>query len=250
MINSLLKKWILIPLLCIVINICSFVSPASAIRLAYVEFPPYEGYVDGEPKGILIDIVTMAFEQAGIPLELRPFARAVIEVESGSLDGLFNFYKTEKRLLHFDYSAPIIKNPLVLWVCKESSFRKFESLDDLKDLKVGLMRGYTYGMAFNHHEHIAREFADSHKSNFSKLLFKRIDTYACDYSVGIYTAQKMGILNQLRTLPTPLIMMEGHIGFTKGKHQDVIRKINIQIKKLQESGTINDIIDKHLGELF
>lgn len=92
---------------------------AQYIVLGYVDFPPYEFKdVNDKPRGILVQIVQTLFKRADIQLVLKylPFKRAYKSTERGEIDGLFNFYKTENRLASFDYTEPIIQNPLTFFV--------------------------------------------------------------------------------------------------------------------------------------
>ncbi len=140
-----------------------------------------------------------------IPLELKflPFKRAYNHAKSGKINGIFNFYKTKERLNFFDYTETIIKNPLVLFVRKDSTL-SFHKLEDLKGREVGVMRGYTHGTDFDQSTLFNKIKADSHKSNFKKLVLGRITAYPCDRFVGIHVAMKNNLMSELKTLPEPL----------------------------------------------
>jgi len=223
---------------------------ARPLIIAYVDFPPYEYSENGRPAGILVTIVKQVFEQAAIPYKLQflPFKRAYSEVKVGKIDGLFNFYKIPERKPYFDYSKPILQNPLVFFVRKETHI-KYDTLADLKGLSVGAMLGYTYGSEFDKTTHFNIDRASSHQGNFSKLLFGRIDAYPCDKLVGIYVARKNNMMSEFVILPKPLKVMDGHIGFTKGKHSAAIEKINMEIVKMQENNTINTIINSFIEKV-
>ncbi|NOX35640.1 MAG: transporter substrate-binding domain-containing protein [Deltaproteobacteria bacterium] len=220
---------------------------ARKIELIYVNFPPYEDHVNGKPAGILVRIVEQAFKRADIAYRLTffPFKRGYNLVKDGKYDGLFNFYKIEKRLAYFDYSTPIIKNPLVFFVRKDSTLR-YQSLDDLKGKKIGVMIGYTYGSKFDDDENIIKDAAAEHVHHLRKLVLGRLDAYPCDKMVGIYIARKEGLMGELKILPVPLKIMNGYIGFTKGRHTLVIKKINQQIKYMKNNGEINQIINNYI----
>ena len=226
-------------------------ASAQGITLGYVNFPPYEFEDNGEPSGLLVTIVEMVFEKADIPLTLKflPFKRAYEYVKTGSseIDGLFNFYKTKERLDFFDYTVSVINNPLVFFVRKDSVV-KFSTLEDLKGLKVGVMRGYTYGTDFDKNTLFVREPTDSHKLNFVKLVYGRTDAYPCDQLVGILVAMKNNLMSELKILPTTLKVMDGYIGFTKGKHQQTINRLNRVIREMSQNGEIENIINQYLDE--
>ena len=115
----------------LLVGFCSGLQ-AKPMELIYVDFPPYEERINGKPEGLLIRIVEQIFKIADIPLNLSfmPFKRGYELVKEGRYDGIFNFYKIDARLPYFDFSAPIIKNPLVFFVHKDSDMT-YESLGDL-----------------------------------------------------------------------------------------------------------------------
>ncbi|MCP4350787.1 MAG: transporter substrate-binding domain-containing protein [Desulfobacterales bacterium] len=235
-------KKLSLTLICWFILVGNF-AIAKEITLGYVNFPPYEFSENGQPAGILVDIVKSAFKEAGIPLKLEflPFKRAYKDTLEGRIDGLFNFYKNEERMPLFDYTRPVIKNSLVFFVRKDSKV-KFDKLEDLKGLRIGAMIGYTYGLEFDKTTLFEIDRVSSHETNFKKLVYGRIHAYPCDKLVGIYVARKEKLMSECMILPKPLKVMDGHIGFKKGKHPDVVEKINNVVKKKQESGKINKII--------
>ena len=228
----------------------SSVGYAQKITLAYVDFPPYEYQENNEPKGVLVEIVKTLFERANIPLDLQylPFKRAYQDTLDGKIAGLFNFYKTAERLPLFDYSEPIIMNPLVFFVKKDSALQ-FNTLEDLKGLRIGAMVGYTYGEEFDNTTLFTIDRVSSHEINFRKLAAGRLDAYPCDKLVGSYVAQKENVLAALKILPNPLKVMEGHIGFQKGRHPEVLAKINAVLEQMKAKGEIEQMITTYLQQL-
>ena len=236
----------------LIVACCLFLGSsvnAQGITLGYVDFPPYEFEKNGKPAGILVIIVETLFQKADIPLTLKslPFKRAYSYAKAGKINGLFNFYKTKERLKFFDYTEPIITNPLVLFVRKDSIL-KFDTLEDLKGIEIGVMRGYTYGTDFEKSTFITKSESNSHRSNFMKLVLGRINVYPCDKLVGIHVAMKNNVMSELKILPTPLKIMDGYIGFTKGKHREVINRINKELIEMHQNGEIEKIIDEYIVE--
>lgn len=243
----MIKKTIL--LLIVFYLFCGSSVNAQNITLGYVNFPPYEYEDNGKASGVLVTIVESVFQRADIPLSLEylPFKRAYESVINGEIDGLFNFYKIEERLNFFDYSEPIIENPLVFFVLKDSTI-EFNKLEDLSGLNIAVMRGYTYGVDFDENTSFSREVEESHISNFKKLKSGRVDAYPCDKLVGIHVAMVNNIMSDLKILPVTLKVMDGYIGFTKGKHQETISIINNIITEMHQNGEIAEIIDQYLED--
>ncbi|MBU1343190.1 MAG: transporter substrate-binding domain-containing protein [Proteobacteria bacterium] len=231
--------------ICLLVFLVFFERSISAeeINLGYIDFPPYEFREDNQAKGIMVKIVTTLFKRADVSLTLKylPFKRAYILTKQGEIDGLFSFTKTKERLELFDFTDPIIDNPIVFFVRKDADIQ-FETLEDLKGLTIGVMRGYSYGPEFDNSPIFIREKSDSHLSNFKKILSARIHVYPCDKLVGLYILNKEKLTSEFRTLSRPLTIKFGHIGFTKGKHDKIIGKINTEIKKMQQDGEVNNII--------
>ena len=208
--------------------------------LAYVDFPPYSWQESGRAQGVQIQIVNSIFKNAHIELELiyLPFKRAYQDVKKGKIDGLFNFYQTPERMQWFDYSENFIKNPLVIF----KKTNRNVDINNLQGLKVGVMRGYTYGNEFDNATTFTRHIIDSHESAFLLLKKNRIDVYPCDYRVGNWHIEKLALQKEIDSISKPLKIMDGHIGFTKGVHQKNILKINNAIKDMIKSGEIEKII--------
>ncbi|MBU3917199.1 transporter substrate-binding domain-containing protein [bacterium] len=242
------SKFVAIVFVALMINL---LSNAQSVTLGYVDFPPYEfESTDGRAEGVLVEIVQTVFQKADIPLELKflPFQRALTTAQAGTIDGLFNFYKNPERLEHFDYSYPVINNPLVLFVMKDSTLTFNGNLDSLSGKKIGVLRGYTYGKDFDDNSLFVKDISSSHPSNLKKLALGRIDAYPCDRLVGIFIARQEKLMSELKILQTPLKVMEGHIGFTKGKHQNVLEKINPIIAKMRQNGDIERMIDAYVSK--
>ncbi len=240
-----MKKVIFCGIFFVIFSTFSF---AETLTLGYVSFPPYEYIENGKPAGILVTIVQEIFKKSGYDLVLKhfPFKRALKLTKEGKIDGLFNFYKNADRLKYFDYSEPVIKNPLVFFVRKDSVM-VYTDLNDLKNKKISVMRGYTYGAEFDKSNLFKKDESNKHESSFRKVGKGRSDAYPCDKLVGISVARKDGLMSELKILPNPLKVMDGHIGFTKGKHTNVIKRINSTIIEMQKSGTIEKIIDDYVG---
>jgi polar amino acid transport system substrate-binding protein len=223
-------------------------ATAQTITLAYVDFPPFEFQKADEPQGILVQIVQTVFQRAGISLELTflPFNRAFDNTKRGTIDGLFNFYKIKERLQFFDYSEPLIDNPLVFFVRKDSTIQ-FHNMESLAGLSVGIIPAYTYGSDFDNNTGFIKERTNTHLSNLRKLLYGRIDIYPCDKLVGIHVARQNAFMEQLKILPTPIAIMKGHIGFTKGKHKEIIGRINPIIEQMRNNEEISRIVEEYMA---
>lgn len=225
------------------------------IRFATVDFPPYSYMEGGRIEGIEVDIVRRVCELAGVgyEMELLPFKRAyesVLDYKNTGVDAIFNFYKNPERLTLFDYSDPILENPLVFFARKESPVVFDGDLASVKGNKIGIMIGYTYSPEFTkaiQDKSILFEETTSHEANFRKLEAHRIDLYPVEKFVGVSVARKYKVYDSLRVLEKPLIVQQGYVGFAKGNPKaKLLEKLNSALKKLRSSGEYERIFDRHL----
>jgi polar amino acid transport system substrate-binding protein len=228
------------------------------VRFVTVEFAPYE-FEEQENdvkiiKGIQVDMVKRMCELAGIrySIELLPFKRAYKEVLNLEKDCIFNFYKNPERLTLFDYTDPLLNNPLVIFVKKgeETKIRFTGKVEELKGYQIGVMLGYTYSPEFDEaikNNTITVNPVPSHDINFQKLSHKRIDMYICEQNVGLYTAKKIGVAEKIAFLETPFKIQQGYLGIAKNNPKKfIIEKLNAALKQIKDSGEYSSFFDKYL----
>lgn len=222
------------------------------VKLSTVDFPPYS-YSEGQViKGIEVDIVKKIFDNQGIKynIELVPFPRALNSVEAGERDFIFNFYKNPDRLKIFDYSDPILENPLVLFVKKDKNIVFTGKIDELKNYNIGTMLGYTYSPEFDKarkEKTLKTEEVSGHEPNFQKLAAGRIDIYIVERSVGLYIIKKLGLQKEFKYLNVPLKVQQGYMGISKkNPKKALLVKINAGLQALKASGEYQKIFDKYL----
>ncbi len=233
-------------------------NPDDVVKLVTVEFAPYE-FEEQENdikkiKGIQVDMVKRMCELAGIQysLELLPFKRAYEEVLTLKKDCIFNFYKNPERSALFDYTDPLLNNPLVIFVKKgeETKIRFTGKIEELKGYQIGVMLGYTYSPEFDKaikDNTITVDPVSSHDINFQKLSRERIDMYICEQNVGLYTAKKIGVADQVAFLETPFKIQQGYLGIAKNNPKKIIiEKLNAALKQIKDSGEYSSFFDKYL----
>ncbi|MCP3927200.1 MAG: amino acid ABC transporter substrate-binding protein [Desulfobacterales bacterium] len=76
--------------MCVSISQCF----ADSLKVATLDYPPFQYKVNGKAKGIAADIVKEVFNRMNQPIEIRfyPFPRAIKYIEEGFSDVIFTFY--------------------------------------------------------------------------------------------------------------------------------------------------------------
>ena len=118
---------------------------AEIITISAVESKPWSSK-KLKKNGVGIDMVTQIFKSQGqnIKVKIYPWKRTVMMATLGRVDASVFYFKTKEREKVFNFSEEIFSVKEVL-IYKKGKNIVFNSLDDLKNYKVGIVDGYTHG---------------------------------------------------------------------------------------------------------
>ncbi len=214
-------------------------------------FPPYGIKKGQELVGIEIEILQEIGRRLNIDIDIKifPWARLLVEMEKGNLDCMFGAFKTEDRLQFMDYTnVPIHVSSLVFYVHKERPIQ-YKMMDDLKGLKIGLVRGFKTSPAFDQYkEKKWFEIAETTEvdQSFKMLELKRVDAVLYNHHVGAYILKNLE-LDDIIALPTPLISRAAYITFSKKKKLSfLIPKLDGVLFEIFADGTYQNILRKYI----
>ncbi|MBF0290174.1 MAG: transporter substrate-binding domain-containing protein [SAR324 cluster bacterium] len=206
---------------------------------------------DGQPKGILTDIMLYAGKELGVDfvIKLYPWKRAYTLAER-SKAGIVGISKNEERLRIFDYSEPLYYDEVVLVVKRGNEF-KYERNEDLKEKTIGACRGCTFGPEYEEAKKYFQVEPDNAKvKRLRKLLTGRIDAAifnpgaaALNHELSLTKAFKR---DQFTVLKKPITKDPNYLAFAKNLNmKDFLEKFNQVIQKGYEDGTIQKIIARY-----
>ena len=217
--------------------------------------PPKIYVKDGEPRGILVEMLQYIDQQVGFDLSIRllPWNRAYQNARDGKA-GIVGLSLTQERREVFDYSDEMFVDELLLVVKKGNEF-DYRQLSDLQGKVVGVQRGSSYGDKFERgRSQIFKVDTDRQASSrLFKLLNGRIDVAligpgraGLDRVIGTHP----GLVenrDQFVVLPTPFKRDPNYLGFAKslGKTAE-LDEINRAIRTGWSSGVFQEIIDRNL----
>ena len=230
-----------------------WLTPASArepVRINVdAENAPFMSVRGSQPVGIYPALLSAAFSRIGQPLELsaKPWKRALAELDEGKA-GVGGIYKTTERAASYDFSAPILtENTLVYFnTARPVNFR---TLADLDGKRVGVVRGWSYGDAFDAARRSGRftvEEVVNDRTNFLKLAHRRLDVVlAIDESgSAIIAADK---LNDIGRSPRLLAANDAHLAFNKSARQGaLLTRFDQAIAEMKRDGTLSRIVRREL----
>ncbi|MFZ6757709.1 substrate-binding periplasmic protein [Undibacterium sp. Ji50W] len=198
-------------------------------------------------------------QHSGITFDVRryPWKRALENAENG--EGLiFGISKTQERLRSFKFSQPIFTDLSLLVTRCDSKF-VFQSLDDLKDKTIGIVRGTSNGDKFDRLSNVLFKVEDDTNNNsrrLEKLYLGRMDAfllysstnnisqlekrlnrqYAAKFATQFTTNQTKEKLFCI--LPKPVSSMDIHIAVRPDLDQGLIQKIDRAIARAHQEGEL------------
>ena len=202
--------------------------------------PPYMFKKEGKAAGVYPALIAAAFARIGVPvnIEARPWIRAIFETEEGK-SGIGGFYKNEARLKQYDFSEPILSENIAVYFNKSRPLN-FRTIADLNGKKVGVIRGWSYGEAFDaarkEHRFIVEEFP-SDWINLVRLNYGLLDVALAVEESGKLemAAGKLVCIEQSRNY---LVSNKTHLAFAKtaGKTA-LLADFNKAIVAMKSDGT-------------
>ena len=242
-----------------IVGMCLFTfnAGADALRIATLEYPPFQYSEDGETKGLAADIVMEVFKRMNQEIKIRfyPFPRALKNIEEGESDVIFTFYHKKEREEFAEYSTEtLIDQTISLFVLKDSPIVFDGSLSKLDPYTFGLVR-FSYGSVFDEavkNKVVSNvEYVSEMESNMRKFLKKRFDILPSDRCVALYyyskIASKGGETIQIRELTPEIQTFPAYIGFSKKNNLKTTReKVDTVLREMKQDGSYQKIIDTHM----
>jgi len=224
------------------------------VRLMAEEFAPYQFYEgDGDDRritGISIEIVRAIQKKLGNKdaIKVLPWSRGLKLLAKHKNSALFSTARTPEREGKYRWVGPLAKLEIVFFK-KSGSDVTIRSIEDAK--KVGRI-GVTKNVAT--HEiltnmgftnlNVMQSGAD--EKNLARLVKGRIDVWPTAYYAGIYSSKKMGVLDQVESIPD-LSLMTGHlyIAFNKETDDQVIFQWQSALDQLKTDGVVDAILKRY-----
>lgn len=206
--------------------------------------PPIMYAQDGQAKGVYPALLKELSRRIHVALTITPmpWKRALAEIYGGKAGG-GGMLKTTERLAICDFSNKLFDEVQIVYVTKGKEFA-VTGLDSLKGKKVGIIRGWSYGDAFDDRVRagdIVTEEGSGDAQNLAKLAIGRLDAVLSIRESGIVAAARYG--DRITALDQPLITNPSYIGFAKSAHKrELIEKLNNALAEMHRDGSFDHIV--------
>ena len=216
------------------------------------EYPPY-GYMDenGEYTGFDLELAQAVCDLEGWELEKKPISwdSKDQELESGSIDCIWNGFTMNGREDDYTFSVPYVDNSQVIVVAEDSGI---ETLEDLAGKIVGVQAASAaLELLQNEEEGGQKELADTfgslnefadYNTAFTELQAGALDALAIDVGVANYQLKSRG--EGFVMLDETLNTEQYAIGFKKG-NDELCEIVNADLQKLTDDGTVAELAEKY-----
>lgn len=207
------------------------------------EFPPYE-YREGDKfVGIDVEIANAIAEDLGMELKIEDmaFESVIAAVQSGKADvGLAGLTVDEDRLKNVDFSESYTTAAQVV-IIKDGS--PVASPDDLAGKKIGVQVGTTGAQYAGDIEDAKVEQYNKGFEAVQALTQDKLDAVIIDREPAkVFVSQNEGLI----ILDEEFTVEDYAIAVAKN-NDEILGKVNASLKKLKDSGRLQEIIDKYIS---
>lgn len=233
----------------IVAFLCSpALAESQTVKIAATEYPPFYGK-DLKDNGFMTEIIREALKRKELTADVSflPWKRALASAKSGKHDGLFTIWHRPEREEWFVFSDALPSNELVFFKRKDSDISS-SKYDDLKDYKIGIVRGYAPPPGFDD-AGLSTSPAKDDEENLRKLHKGRVDIILTDRIVAqhIINTRLSDWVGDFEWIDPPAHVDIQYLVFSKKtpNHQNLMEAFNAGLAEMTMDGTLISIMAKH-----
>lgn len=191
--------------------------------------------------GYTVGIVREAMSAIGYTLDAQwmPWKRALQYAESGEYDGLGASYCSIERQKVF-VCSDVIANDDIVFFKRKSDNISYTKMEDLKNYRIGVGKGYSYPKAFEDASFLTKKPATDLKQNILKLDTGRIDIIIGSKQSIMHNLHS-GIIKDKSTLEQlgePISTRTLHVLFSKASENfnEKNSRFNEGLKTIRDNG--------------
>ena len=231
----------------------SSASAAELLRVTGSHWPPY---LDEELEngGLAADLVRTALTRAGYQVEgsAEPWSRAYEGVAIGVYDVVAAIWQNEERGEELIFSNPYLLNDII-FMSRQGVLGTYNTINDLRGFRIGVIRGYAYDDAFDNHPQLLRVPSSNLIQNLLMLSQGRLEVVVGDkwsmlHEISQYIPEDIGVFV---ALPRPLARRALRLGVSRhNPHaQEIVAAFDKAIVDMQADGSYDQIVKKHTSAI-
>jgi polar amino acid transport system substrate-binding protein len=213
---------------------------------------------EGRVVGIDVDIIDAVCGRLGIPYRVLLVASSArlekLWLAGTEIDAVLTLSRRRERMQHLAYPEEShLTTTYHFFLLKKNEGRfRYETFEDLRGLRVGVTRGFSYTPAFLEaveQEVFQPDFVARNDLQMQKLLRERIDLAPLPDSVALFRAVKEGYRDRIAFLPKPLKSTPYYNAFVKRSTHPRMPELraayDAELGRLREEGVLAKIFEQH-----
>jgi len=226
------------------------------LRLATItNLPPYSFDEAGELRGVDVDVAREIAKRAGVTAAIvtMPWARVLLEMESGGVDGAFSMYYVEARKSFLEYVGVMHYDNLGL-VSRAERPLAYSGVDSLRGLRIAKGRGVFVSDDFNAGAAAGRftviDSDDTQMGNVRMLLLGRVDAVIGVVETMLFYADELGASGKVSAVSGAIDgNRAGYLAISKGSPAFGGETLKARLREataaVMEDGTYDAILDRY-----
>ena len=227
----------------------AFSSKASpSLRIGFdVPFEPFGLLQDGEPTGMLVELVAAMCNEAGIAhaFVTMPLAETEPALMSGAVDALAFKGVTPERVPKMDFSDLLITTGAAIFTRIDTAHSN--ALEDFYGKTVVSPRkGPMWSYIEQQHPALHLVDGDDYENAFSMLADGRADLAALNFHAGCAIAKRL-FPGQFALPGASYVPLPVALAMAKGRHPDLLTRLNLALATLRSDGRWQQIHDRWMA---
>lgn len=237
--------------LAVLLFLCTSLSANTLQEIDLVTFedPPYVFSDKTLKNGLAQVLVDQLLKNSGLSYKtlMMPPKRAELYAQVTPNTCIFPIEKSQEREVFFSWVSPIIVSRHSFFQVKGQKPITLRSLEDAKPYRLGSYLGSSIGdylLSFGYQV----DFANQNDANIHKLSVDRIDLWAANPLAAAHISKTEGI--ELSESRLDFFTTLKAIGCHPSVQNELIKRMNDELKKMYQSGQIYTLIQKFKAEHF
>lgn len=228
--------------------ITSHATVAEQLVVVTEAWAPYVYEDAGVTKGFDFEVMAAVFREMGYTADCRfyPWKRCLRMVRTQEADAILDVSLNPERSKQMFFPEESISESTSVLFFLKGRPDNFSTLSDLAGLKIGTVLGYFYNQAIQDAEYFIKEPVRDIEQNFNKLLAGRIDMFISNKHVGLFNAQKLGLLDRIGYTRKKISGGRNYVAFSlKPDNKDLAMAFSTRLKTFKTTSRYRAIMQKY-----
>jgi len=205
---------------------------------------------DGTPTGFHIDLIRMAAEELNVKIKFlsMPWKRALDTIEKGEVDAIsYTIFSPERtRYLIYEPGNAISIGSTRFAYLKGNNFDYDGTLESVKDRKIGVIRGYSYGKKFDRNKLTNLINVNSEEQLLFMLLEKRVDLILVNIDHLKYKYSDLAEFSEVTSMDVASDSYDIYLAFSKKrKHEALAKRFANVISRIKQTEKYQKIVQSY-----